>query len=77
VPGYYASQELRDKYLNEVARMDWHTATGGTWATEQHGGSDIGATTTIAVLKGGRFASHGSQWSTGNANSGAEARYPE
>jgi alkylation response protein AidB-like acyl-CoA dehydrogenase len=79
VLGYHASQELRSKYLNEVIRMDGRTATGGTWATEQHGGSDVGATTTTAVPLGGRFALHGLKWFTSNANSGlaiATARPP-
>ena len=70
VLGYHASQDLRGKYLNEVIRMDGHTATGGTWATEQHGGSDVGATTTTAVPQAGRFALHGLKWFTSNANSG-------
>jgi alkylation response protein AidB-like acyl-CoA dehydrogenase len=79
VLGYHASQELRGKYLNEVIRMDGGTATGGTWATEQHGGSDVGATTTTALPQGGRFALHGLKWFTSNANSGlaiATARPP-
>jgi alkylation response protein AidB-like acyl-CoA dehydrogenase len=78
VLGYYASPELRAKYLNQVTRMDGRTATGGTWATEQHGGSDVGATTTTAVANagaaagdnGGRFHLHGLKWFTSNANSG-------
>ena len=70
VLGYHASKELRDKYLHEVTRMDARTATGGTWATEQHGGSDVGATTTTATPEAGRFALHGLKWFTSNANSG-------
>jgi hypothetical protein len=50
--------------------MDGHAKTGGTWATEQHGGSDVGATTTSAVRNGDRFALHGLKWFTSNANSG-------
>ncbi len=70
VLGYHASRQLRDKYLHEVTRMDGRTATGGTWATEQHGGSDVGATTTAAVPHNGRFALHGLKWFTSNANFG-------
>jgi alkylation response protein AidB-like acyl-CoA dehydrogenase len=70
VLGYHASKDLRDKYLHEVIRMDGRTATGGTWVTEQHGGSDVGATTTMAVPRAGRFALHGLKWFTSNANSG-------
>ena len=50
--------------------MDGRTVTGGTWVTEQHGGSDVGATTTTAVPQNGRFALHGLKWFTSNANSG-------
>ncbi len=70
VLGYHASGELRAKYLNDVVRMDGHTKTGGTWATEKHGGSDVGATTTRAVRAGERFALHGLKWFASNANSG-------
>lgn len=69
VLGYHASQSLREKYLPEVIRMDGHTKTGGTWATEKHGGSDVGATTTVAVRDGDRFALHGLKWFASNANS--------
>ena len=50
--------------------MDGHAKTGGTWATEQHGGSDVGATTTVAVAAGDHFALHGLKWFASNANSG-------
>ena len=50
--------------------MDGHAKTGGTWVTEQHGGSDVGATTTVAVANGDRFALHGLKWFASNANSG-------
>lgn len=48
----FASQALRDKYLPELLRADGKTSTGGTWATERHGGSDVGATTTKATPAG-------------------------
>jgi alkylation response protein AidB-like acyl-CoA dehydrogenase len=70
VLGYHASQELRAKFLHELTRMDGRTVSGGTWVTEQHGGSDVGATTTTAVPQAGRFALHGLKWFTSNANSG-------
>ncbi len=69
VLGYHASKEMREKYLQRVTRMDGLTATGGTWVTEQHGGSDVGATTTRAVAKGGQWTLHGLKWFTSNANS--------
>lgn len=70
VLGYHANQKLRNGYLYDVVRMDGKTKTGGTWATEKHGGSDIGATTTGAVNDGDKFALHGLKWFTSNANSG-------
>jgi len=70
VLGYHASENIRSKYLHEVIRVDAQIATGGTWVTEQHGGSDVGATTTTAIPQNGRFALHGLKWFTSNANSG-------
>ncbi len=70
VLGYHASQDMRARYLHELTRMDAPAATGGTWVTEQHGGSDVGATTTSAVPCNGRFALHGLKWFTSNSNSG-------
>ncbi|HEX8800800.1 MAG TPA: acyl-CoA dehydrogenase family protein [Terriglobales bacterium] len=66
----YASDAVRQRYLYDLIRMDRLAKTGGTWATEQHGGSDVGATTTSAVATGDRFALHGLKWFTSNANSG-------
>lgn len=66
----YASDAVRQRYLYDVIRMDGLAKTGGTWATEQHGGSDVGATTTSAVATGDRFALHGLKWFTSNAKSG-------
>ncbi len=70
VLGYHADPELRAKSLHDVIRMDGLTKTGGTWATEKHGGSDVGATTTIATREGDHFALTGLKWFTSNANSG-------
>jgi len=66
----HAPDAVRQRYLYDVIRMDGHAKTGGTWATEQHGGSDVGATTTVAIPSGDRFALHGLKWFTSNANSG-------
>lgn len=66
----HAPDDLRQRYLYDVIRMDGLAKTGGTWATEQHGGSDVGATTTRAVREGDHFALHGLKWFTSNANSG-------
>lgn len=70
VLGYHADTSLRSKYLQDVTRMDGETKTGGTWATEKHGGSDVGASTTVAIRNGANFALHGLKWFTSNANSG-------
>lgn len=70
VLGYHASPKIRDAYLHDVVRMDGKTKTGGTWATEKHGGSDVGATTTSAVRNGHKFELHGLKWFASNANSG-------
>jgi len=70
VLGSHAPDAVRQQYLNDVVRMDGLAKTGGTWATEQHGGSDVGATTTRAVPSGDRCALHGLKWFTSNANSG-------
>ena len=66
----HAPDAVRQQFLYDVVRTDGEAKTGGTWATEQHGGSDVGATTTTAVRSGGRFALHGLKWFTSNANSG-------
>lgn len=66
----HAPDVVRQKFLCDVVRMDGLAKTGGTWATEQHGGSDVGATTTTAIPRGDRFALHGLKWFTSNANSG-------
>jgi len=66
----HAPDAVRQQYLYDVIRMDGLAKTGGTWATEQHGGSDVGATTTRAVRSGNHFSLHGLKWFTSNANSG-------
>ena len=66
----HAPDSVRQRYLYDLMRMDGLAKTGGTWATEQHGGSDVGATTTRAVRDGQNFALHGLKWFTSNANSG-------
>src|SRR5271166_4406712 len=70
VLGMHAPDEVRQRYIFDVIRMDGQAKTGGTWATEQHGGSDVGATTTVAVANGDRYALHGLKWFTSNANGG-------
>ena len=61
---------LRRDYLPELVRMDGQTKTGGTWATELHGGSDVGATTTRARPDGKSWRLSGLKWFTSNAGAG-------
>ena len=70
VLGTHAPEAVRQRFFYDVVRMDGQAKTGGTWATEQHGGSDVGATTTVAVATADRFALRGLKWFTSNANSG-------
>ena len=70
VLGSHAAEAVRQRFLYDVVRMDGLAKTGGTWATEQHGGSDVGATTTVAIAAGDRFALHGLKWFASNANCG-------
>jgi acyl-CoA dehydrogenase len=66
----FAPKDVRAAYLHALTRMDGQTKTGGTWATELHGGSDVGATTTTARKDGATITLHGLKWFTSNANSG-------
>ena len=67
---HFAPEAVRDEYLHELTRMDDKTKSGGTWCTELHGGSDVGATTTKAVKDGDKIRLYGLKWFTSNANSG-------
>jgi acyl-CoA dehydrogenase len=67
----YAPDAVRDEFLPQLTRLDGKAKTGGTWCTELHGGSDIGATTTKAVIgPDGKIRLYGLKWFTSNANSG-------
>jgi len=75
----FAPKEIRDRYLSELVRMDGEALTGGTWATELHGGSDVGATTTIARTEEDHVRLTGLKWFVSNTNGGlalATARPP-
>ncbi|NNG04356.1 MAG: acyl-CoA dehydrogenase, partial [Inquilinus sp.] len=65
-----APAKVRDRYLPELTRMDGKALSGGTWATELHGGSDVGATTTTAVPDGEAWRLTGLKWFTSNAGAG-------
>jgi alkylation response protein AidB-like acyl-CoA dehydrogenase len=49
--------------------MDGTAWTGGTWATEEGGGSDVGASTTVARARDGAFALSGFKFFCSNAGS--------
>ncbi len=75
----FAPAGIRDRYLPELVRMDGAALTGGTWATELHGGSDVGATTTVARAEGDHVRLTGLKWFVSNTNGGlavATARPP-
>lgn len=71
----FAPANVRDKYLPELLRQDGKTATGGTWATESHSGSDVGRTTTLATPRskkdknGKAYTLSGLKWFASNATS--------
>ncbi|MGP1395717.1 MAG: acyl-CoA dehydrogenase family protein [Inquilinaceae bacterium] len=65
-----APRPVRDAYLPELTRMDGAALSGGTWATELHGGSDVGATTTMARADGAAWRLTGLKWFTSNAGAG-------
>lgn len=65
-----APADIKAKHLPELVRMDGQALSGGTWATELHGGSDVGATTTRAERRNDGFRLHGIKWFTSNAGSG-------
>lgn len=61
---------VKARWLPELTRMDGQAQSAGTWATEHHGGSDIGATTTVARKADDGFRLDGLKWFTSNAGSG-------
>ncbi len=65
-----APKPLRDAYLHSLTRMDGQALSAGTWATELHGGSDVGATTTVARADGEGWRLNGLKWFTSNAGAG-------
>ena len=66
----FAPEALREIYLPQLVRMDGGALSAGTWATESHGGSDIGATTTIARTNGDHCLLNGLKWFTSNVDGG-------
>ncbi len=64
----FAPKALREAHLPALVRMDGSAATGGTWATEKQGGSDVGATATTARGTNGGFALSGLKWFASNVD---------
>lgn len=61
----FAPEELKERFLPEVIRTDGKAKIGGTWATEKHGGSDVGATETRAVkMENGSYLLDGLKYFT-------------
>lgn len=66
----FAPPAVRDRFLPELLRTDGTALSGGTWATELHGGSDIGASTTLARAAGDHHLLTGLKWFVSNADGG-------
>lgn len=56
-------------YLEGLLRLDGKALTGGTWATELDGGSDLAATATVAKRDGEHFRLTGFKWFASNPDS--------
>ncbi len=66
----FAPPAVKAAYLPALIRMDGMAATGGTWATERQGGSDIGANETTAQYHDdGTIGLDGLKWFCSNAAS--------
>ncbi len=61
----YAESALTNHLLPHLLSRDsgnfW---TAGQWMTERTGGSDVGGTTTLALLENGSYRLHGTKWFT-------------
>ena len=66
----FAPKTLRDAYLPALVRMDGGAASGGTWVTEKQGGSDVGATRTVARRAGDAVVLSGLKWFASNVDGG-------
>ena len=66
----FAPQTVSDAYLPDLVRMDGAATTAGTWVTEKQGGSDVGATQTIARRSNAGIALSGLKWFASNADGG-------
>lgn len=66
----FAPEAVKARWLPELTRRDGRALSGGTWATERHGGSDVGATTTVARRDGAAWRLDGLKWFTSNVDGG-------
>ena len=66
----FAPEDVKAAYLPELVRTDGNALSGGTWATELGGGSDLGATTTTARTEGDHVALNGLKWFASNPDGG-------
>ena len=68
--GAFGSEELKARYLPRLTATDPETLWQGTqWMTERTGGSDVGASTTVARRgEDGRWRLWGDKWFTSVAN---------
>ncbi len=66
----FAPQTVSEAYLPDLVRMDGAATTAGTWVTEKQGGSDVGATQTIARRSNAGIALSGLKWFASNADGG-------
>lgn len=66
----FAPEGVRQAWLPKLVSMTGDALSAGTWATELHGGSDIGATTTVARPEGEHFRLTGLKWFTSNVDGG-------
>ena len=64
----FAPEAVRDAYLPALVCMNGTAATGGTWVTEKQGGSDVGATATVARRTNDGFALSGLKWFASNVD---------
>ena len=66
----FAPEQVRDAHLTALTRMDGTAATGGTWVTEKQGGSDVGATETVARRTNEGIVLSGLKWFASNVDGG-------
>ena len=66
----FAPEAVRDAWLPALVRMDGGALTGGTWVTEKQGGSDVGATRTVARRSNEGVILSGLKWFASNVDGG-------